>query len=180
MLTILVPETELYDEQKNEFIQIKAQTLVLEHSLVSIAKWESKWKKSYLSTKNKTYEETMDYIKCMTITKNVNPLIYKSLNREALEAINRYLNDPMTATFFSEKDDRPSGPNIITAEIVYYWMISLNIPMECQKWHFNRLIALIKVCNIKNNPGKKMSRREILTRNQALNEERKRKYNTRG
>ena len=180
MLTILVPETELYDEQKNEFIQIKEQTLVLEHSLVSIAKWESKWKKSYLSTKNKTYEETIDYIKCMTITKNVNPLIYRSLNREALESINRYINDPMTATYFSERDEHPSGPSIITAEIVYYWMISLNVPMECQKWHFNRLIALIKVCNIKNNPGRKMSRREILTRNQALNEERKRKYNTRG
>ena len=180
MLTILVPETELYDERKNEFIQIKEQTLVLEHSLVSIAKWESKWKKSYLSTKNKTYDETIDYIKCMTITKNVNPLIYKSINRDALESINQYVNDPMTATYFSERDDRPSGPSISTSEIVYYWMISLNIPMECQKWHFNRLIALIKVCNIKNNPGKKMSRREILTRNQALNEERKRKYNTRG
>ncbi len=180
MLTIIVPETELYDEQRNEFIQIKEQTLVLEHSLVSIAKWESKWKKSYLSSKNKTYEETIDYIKCMTITKNVNPLIYKSLNRNALSSIERYINDPMTATYFSETDTRPSGPSIITAEIIYYWMISLNIPMECQKWHFNRLIALIKVCNIKNNPGKKMSRREILTRNQALNEERKRKYNTRG
>lgn len=180
MLTIIVPETELYDEQKNEFIQIKEQTLVLEHSLVSIAKWESKWKKSYLSSKNKTYEETIDYIKCMTITKNVNPLIYKSLNRNAIESIERYINDPMTATYFSEKDDKPSGPSVITAEIIYYWMISLNVPMECQKWHFNRLIALIKVCNIKNNPGRKMSKREILTRNQALNEERKKKYNTRG
>lgn len=180
MLTIIVPETELYDEQKNEFIQIKEQTLVLEHSLVSIAKWESKWKKSYLSSKNKTYEETVDYIKCMTITKNVNPLIYKSLNRKALESIERYINDPMTATYFSEKDTRPTGPRIITAEIVYYWMISLGVPMECQKWHFNRLIALIKVCNIKNNPGKRMSNREILSRNQALNEERRRKYNTRG
>lgn len=180
MLTIIVPETELYDEQKNEFIQIKEQTLVLEHSLVSIAKWESKWKKSYFASKNKTYEETVDYIKCMTITKNVNPLIYKSLNRKALESIERYINDPMTATYFSEKDTRPSGPSIITAEIVYYWMISLGVPMECQKWHFNRLIALIKVCNIKNNPGKRMSNREILTRNQALNEERRRKYNTRG
>ena len=180
MLTIIVPNTELYDEQKNEFIQIKEQTLVLEHSLVSIAKWESKWKKSYLSSKEKTYEEIIDYIKCMTITKNVNPLIYKSLNKNALESIERYINDPMTATYFSERDNRPAGPSVITAEIVYYWMISLGVPMECQKWHFNRLIALIKVCNIKNNPGKRMSNREILTRNQALNEERKLKYNTRG
>ena len=180
MLTLLVPESELYDERKNEFIQIKEQTLVLEHSLVSIAKWESKWKKSYLSNNNKTLEETLDYIKCMTITKNVNPLIYKSLNREALEAIQKYINDPMTATYFYDKEDKPSGPNTITAEVVYYWMISLGIPMECQKWHFNRLIALIRICNIKSNSGKKMSRSEILSRNKALNEERKRKYKTRG
>lgn len=180
MLTILVPESELYDERNNEFIQIKEQTLVLEHSLVSIAKWESKWKKSYLSNNNKTLEETLDYIKCMTITKNVNPLIYKSLNREALEAIQKYINDPMTATYFYDKEDKPSGPSTITAEVVYYWMISLGIPMECQKWHFNRLIALIRVCNIKSNSGKKMSRSEILLRNKALNEERKRKYKTRG
>ena len=180
MLTLLVPESELYDERNNEFIQIKEQTLVLEHSLVSIAKWESKWKKSYLSNNNKTLEETLDYIKCMTITKNVNPLIYKSLNREALEAIQKYINDPMTATYFYDKEDKPSRPNTITAEVVYYWMISLGIPMECQKWHFNRLIALIRICNIKSNSGKKMSRSEILSRNKALNEERKRKYKTRG
>lgn len=180
MLTLLVPESELFDERTNEFIQIKEQTIVLEHSLVSIAKWESKWKKSYLSSKNKTFEETLDYIRCMTITKNVNPLIYKSLKKESFDAIQAYINDPMTATYFYDKDDRPSGPNIVTAEVVYYWMISLGIPMECQKWHFNRLIALIRVCNIKSNTGKKMSRSEIVSRNRALNEERKRKYKTRG
>ena len=179
MLTIIVPSTELYDEKNNEFILVKEQTIVLEHSLVSIAKWESKWKKSYLSSNDKTYEETLDYIKCMTITKNVNPLIYKSLNSSALKSIQNYINDPMTATYFSEVGNRP-GKSIITAEVVYYWMVALGIPFECQKWHFNRLMALIKVCDIKQNPGKKMSRREILTRNQALNEERKRKYNTKG
>ena len=180
MLTIFVPSTELYDEKNNEFIQINEQTIVLEHSLVSIAKWESKWKKSYLSNNNKSYDEIIDYIKCMTITKNVNPLIYKSLNSEALKKIQDYINDPMTATYFSESKMKETGRQTITAEVIYYWMISLNIPFECQKWHFNRLMALIKVCDIKNNPNKKMSRREILSRNQALNEERKRKYNTRG
>lgn len=180
MLTILVPESELFDENNQEFIYVKEQTLVLEHSLVSIAKWESKWKKSYLSNNNKTYEEMLDYIRCMTITKNVNPLIYKSINADALKAIKKYIDDPMTATYFSEPQNPTGGRNIITAEVIYYWMIALNIPFECQKWHFNRLLALIKVCDIKQNTGKKMSRREILTRNQALNEERKRKYNTRG
>lgn len=179
MLTIIVPESELYDERNNEFIQVKEQTIVLEHSLVSIAKWESKWKKSYISSTDKTLEEILDYIKCMTITKNVNPIIYKSLNKDALKAIKDYMDDPMTATFFSEIPSK-GGKSVITAEVVYYWMISLGIPFECQKWHFNRLMALIKVCDLKQNPGKKMSRREILTRNQALNEERKRKYNTKG
>ena len=179
MLTIIVPSAELYDEKNNEFVQIKEQTIVLEHSLVSIAKWESKWKKSYLSSQNKTYEETIDYIKCMTITKNVKPIIYKTLNKDAMQAIQNYINDSMTATYFSEVDSK-GNRSIITAEVIYYWMISLGIPFECQKWHFNRLMALIKVCDIKTNPGKRMSKREILTRNQALNEERKRKYNTRG
>ena len=180
MLTIIVPESELYDEQNNEFIQIKEQTLVLEHSLVSIAKWESKWKKSYLSNQNKTREEIIDYIRCMTITKNVNPIVFKAINKEALDAIQKYINDPMTATYFYEDDRKPTNRDIVTAEVVYYWMISLGIPMECQKWHFNRLITLIRVCDVKTNTGKKMSRREILTRNQALNEARKKKYNTRG
>lgn len=180
MLTIIVPASELYDEKNNEFIQIKEQTIVLEHSLVSIAKWESKWKKSYLSTQEKTVNEWIDYIRCMTITKNVNPLVYKTINKSASEAIQRYINDPMTATYFSDDGNKKSGRNVVTAELIYYWMISLGIPFECQKWHFNRLMALIRVCDIKNNPGKKMSRREILTRNQALNEERKRKYKTRG
>lgn len=179
MLTIIVPETELYDENNNEFVYIKEQTLVLEHSLVSIAKWESRWKKSYISTTSKTVEETIDYIKCMTITKNVNPLIYRSLNKDILKKIKDYIDDPMSATYFSEPK-KMGGRSAITAELVYFWMISYNIPFECQKWHFNRLLALIKVCDIKNNTGKKMSRREILTQNQALNAERKKKYNTRG
>jgi len=180
MLTIIVPSSELYDEKNNEFIQIKEQTIVLEHSLVSIAKWESKWKKSFLSTQEKTVNEWVDYIRCMTITKNVNPLVYKTINNSASEAIKRYMNDPMTATYFSDNGSKNAGRSIVTAEVVYYWMISLGIPFECQKWHFNRLMALIRVCDIKNNSGKKMSQREILTRNQALNEERKRKYKTRG
>ena len=180
MLTLVIPESELYDEKNNEFIQVKSQTLVLEHSLVSIAKWESKWKKSYLSSKNKTRDEIIDYIRCMTITKNVNPAVYNSINGPALKSIQKYINDPMTATFFSDQDSKRGQNNTITAEIVYYWMISLGIPFECQKWHFNRLMTLIKVCDIKNNPDRKMSRREILTRNEALNEERKKKYKTRG
>lgn len=179
MLKIIIPETELYDEVREEFITLKSQELQLEHSLVSISKWESKWHKPFLSDKEKTTEEILDYIKCMTITQNVKDGTYKRLNGDNIKAINDYIGDPMTATTFNDNNNKPSR-EIITAEIIYYWMIANQIPMECQKWHINRLLTLIKVCSIKNSPSKKMSKQEILNRNRALNAARKKELNTTG
>lgn len=179
MLTIIVPEREYYDEEKGEFARSKEATLQLEHSLVSLSKWEAKWNKPFLSSDNKTEEEILDYIRCMTITQNVNKNIYYRLSRDNITKINEYINLPMTATTFSEKDNARNR-DIITAEIIYYWMISLNIPLECQKWHLNRLLTLIKVCSIKNSPPKKMTKREIMSRNRALNASRKRALGSRG
>lgn len=179
MLTIVVPEREYYDENKNEFIHVKEATLQLEHSLVSLSKWESKWHKPFLSSKDKTDEEILDYIRCMSVTQNVNPDVFKRLSRNNIEQIVEYINAPMTATTFSDRDG-PKKSEIITAEIVYYWMISLNVPFECQKWHLNRLLTLIKVCSIKNTPPKKMSRREILSRNHALNASRRKALGSKG
>lgn len=179
MLKIIIPETELYDEVREEFITLKSQELQLEHSLVSISKWESKWHKPFLSDKEKSTEEILDYIKCMTITQNVKDETYKRLNGENIKAINDYIGDSMTATTFNDNNNKPSR-EIITAEIIYYWMIANQIPMECQKWHINRLLTLIKVCSIKNSPSKKMSRQEILNRNRALNAARKKELNTTG
>ena len=179
MLKIVIPGIELYDEEKEEFITTKPQTLHLEHSLVSLAKWESKWNKPFLTKDNKTYEETIDYIRCMTITQNVSEDTYRLLTSENIQQINEYINLPMTATTFSNQKKTPSK-EIVTAEIIYYWMISLNIPFECQKWHLNRLLTLINVCNIKNQPKKKMSKRDILNRNKALNKARREALNTRG
>jgi hypothetical protein len=181
MLEITIPAVEVYDELTNEFrTVIHEQTLRLEHSLVSLAKWESKWCKPLLSKTPRTVEETIDYIKCMTITQNVDPRVYDYLNNSHIAKINEYIEAPMTATTFSQ--EKKSGPNReqITAELVYYWMIALNIPFECQKWHLNRLLTLIKVCSIKNQPPKKMSKSEILNRNAALNEQRKKQLNTKG
>ncbi len=163
MLQITVPAVDLWDETKEEFITTKEQVLQLEHSLVSVSKWEAKWCKTFLSKKEKTYEETIDYIKCMTITQNVNPIVYKCLTNENIEQINKYISAPMTATWFS--DDNAGTPNReqVTSELIYYWMIALNIPFECQKWHLNRLLTLIRVCNIKNKPPKKMNRSEIMS-----------------
>lgn len=179
MLSIVVPEREYYDEDKNEFIHSKETTLQLEHSLVSLSKWESKWNKPFLSSKDKTDEEILDYIRCMTITQNVDPSVYLRLSKKNVEQIVNYINLPMTATTFSDRENGKKG-EIITAEIVYYWMISLNVPFECQKWHLNRLLTLIKVCSIKNTPPKKMSKSEILSRNRALNASRRRALGSKG
>lgn len=180
MLQITVPATEQWDEAKQEFISSKEQTLQLEHSLVSLSKWESKWCRSFFSKEGLTPEQTIDYIKCMTITQNVKDEVYNRLTRDNIEQINKYIEAPMTATTFTE--DKSSKPNRerITSELIYYWMISLNIPFECQKWHINRLLTLIRVCNVKNQPQKKMSKREIMNRNAALNAARRKQYNTNG
>lgn len=180
MLRITVPGVEEWDESKEEFVSTKEQTLQLEHSLISLSKWESKWKKAFLGKQEKTREETLDYIKCMTLDKNVDPEVYDHLTNENIQEINAYISDPMTATFFS--DDKNAKPNreIVTSELIYYWMIALNIPDRFEKWHLNRLLTLIKVCNVKNQPPKKRSRREIMSRNAALNAARRKHLNTKG
>lgn len=179
MLTIIVPAVEMFNEKTQEFIQCKEQILQLEHSLVSVAKWESKWNKPFLANNDKTISETLDYIRCMTITQNVNPSVYNRLSRSNIEAINKYIDAPMTATTFSNNESGRSR-EVVTSELIYYWMISLNIPMECQKWHINRLLTLIRVCNVKNTPPKKMSRKEIMSRNAALNAARRKQLNSKG
>lgn len=181
MLTLHIPEQELYSEETATFIDIPGQKLVLEHSLVSLSKWEAKWHKPFLSKTDKTAEEVLDYVKCMTITQNVNPVVYHGLNHLHMQIITDYINDPMSATTFRDMNNKPSR-EIITAEIIYYWMISFNIPIECQKWHLNRLLSLIKVCTIKANSksGKrKLTKSDILARNR-LNEERRRAMNSSG
>lgn len=180
MLQLIIPSCELWDENKKLFVYTKEQTLMLEHSLVSLSKWESKWCKPFLSKEDKKFEETIDYARCMTLTQNVDPTIYQYLSDENVKQINHYIDSPMTATWFSEDKKKPNSREQITSELIYYWMIALNIPFECQKWHLNRLLTLIRVCNIKNQPPKKRSKREIMSRNAALNAARKRKLNTKG
>lgn len=180
MLQITIPAVEQWDERKQEFVITKEQTLQLEHSLVSLSKWESKWCKPFLTKQEKTFEETLDYIKCMTITQNVNPEVYNYLTNKNIEEIYNYINAPMTATYFSDDKIAKTSREQNTAELIYYRMIALNIPFECQKWHLNRLLTLIKVCNIKNQPPKKRSRKEIMSRNAALNAARRKQLNTKG
>lgn len=182
MLQITVPAVEFYDEIKEEFITAKEQTLQLEHSLVSLSKWEETWNKAFLGKQEKSREESLDYIRCMTITKNVDPEVYGRLTEKNIQEINDYISKPMTAVYFADDKDKNgrSSREVVTSEVIYYWMISLNIPFECQKWHLNKLLALIKVCNIKNSPPKKRSKRELMSQNAALNAARRKQLNSKG
>ena len=179
MLKLTIPSVELYNELTNEFSHSKVYELQLEHSLVSLSKWESIWHKAFLTKGEKTKKETIDYIRCMTITQNVDPIAYDYITDKELDLVMRYIDDSMTATIFS-KENKGTSREIITSEIIYYWMIAFNIPSDYQKWHLNRLLTLINVCNIKNQPAKKGNRKDLLARRNSLNEERKAKYNTKG
>lgn len=186
MLKITIPANEFFNEETSEFVTIKETNLTLEHSLVSISKWESKWHKPFMTKDPKTIEETRDYVRCMTLTQNVNPDVYMCLSNENIEAVNAYIDEPSTATWFGEKRGKAGkgyNSRVVTSELVYYWMIQLQIPVEFQKWHFNRLMTLIRVCSEEQEAasGKhKMSKQDILRRNKALNAQRRANLKTRG
>ncbi len=178
MLQVEIAEIELYDERTEEFVVIKPTVLRLEHSLVSISKWEAKWKKPFLTRDSKTYEESVDYVRCMTLNQNVNPNVYYGMSGDNWDEINKYIDAQMTATWFR---DRKKSPNrmIVTSEWLYYQMVVHGIPFECQKWHISRLLTLIRICNTEATK-QKMPKNEVLKQNRALNEARKRKLNTNG
>lgn len=184
MLTIKIKAGELYDDERNEFVQIKEQVLCLEHSLVSVSKWEAKWHKPFMDDRfQKTKEEIIDYIRCMTITQNVDPAAYYQLSEDNIKQIQDYISNPMTATWFSDKSKKGSFKKIITSEVIYYWMVVLQIPFECQKWHLNRLLTLIKVCNEENKQAEKgnnKNMRELMRDRAALNAARRKQLNSRG
>lgn len=179
MLTITLPETEVFDEETQEFRTAESLTFELEHSLVSLSKWESIVQKPFLSKDEKTPEEMLEYVRCMTISPGIPREAYYRLTEDHFKAIYEHINNKMTATWFSE-DNRPATREIITAELVYYWMIELDIPFECESWHLNRLFTLIKVVNLKRQPAKKMSRREVGQRQRMLNEQRMAQLGTKG
>jgi len=179
-LTIVVPDNELYNSVTGEFIPVKGATLLLEHSLVSISKWESKWEIPYLSDKPKTDEQVIDYIKDMTLTKHVDPKVYDILTNQNFLDIKAYIEKKQTATWFNEQEPYTKKKEVITSELIYYWMIAQNIPKEFEKWPLNRLITLIRVCSIKNAPPKKMGKSAIYNKNRALNEARRRSLGSKG
>jgi hypothetical protein len=181
MLTIVVPGPEHFDEASKQFVTRGDVTLELEHSLVSLSKWEQKFEKPFLASEEKTSEELASYIKTMVLTPNVPDYVFDKMTEENLNDINEYLGAKMTATTVYELQEAPkTKKEIITAELVYYWMITFQIPFECQYWHLNKLFTLIRVCSAKAEKPKKMSRAAIAARNREINAKRKAKYNTKG
>lgn len=185
MLKLTIPGIENWDSAKQEFVYSDAVELELEHSLVSLSKWEAQWEKPFLSPDPKTTEETVSYIRIMTLTPDIPPEVYQRLSNDNIIQVNNYLEAKMTATWFNERGRKPGSPKkeIVTAEIIYHWMLAFNIPFDREHWHLNRLITLIKVTNEKNAPadkGQKMSPKEIAQRNRELNAKRQAAYGTSG
>lgn len=187
MLKLIIPESDAWDPIKEEFVHTKGATLQLEHSLVSLSKWEAEHHKPLLTKEDRTPEEMIDYIRAMTITQNVNPAVYSGVTNENLKQVVDYISDSMTASWITNNEKPASvSKEVVTSELIYYWMIALNIPMDCQKWHLNRLFMLIRITNEKNKPsknngkaGKALSASQLSSR-RALNQARKKQYRTRG
>ena len=180
MLELKVEGMEFFNDDTQEFYTVAPVTLRLEHSLVSVSKWESKWKTPFLSAKDLTIEQSRDYIKCMTINQHVDPLVYASLTNSHMETVNEYIKEERTATTFDERRVGPPNRQVITSELIYFWMAQYNIPFECQKWHLSRLLTLIRIASIKNAPEKKMSKRAVMSKNASLNAARRKAMHTKG
>lgn len=179
MLTITIPSYELFNDVTQEFISENERVIQLEHSLLSISEWESRWNKPFLSNMEKTSNEIIDYVRCMTLTEGVPETAYLYINNEQYKLINDYIAAPMTATTISEPPGKASR-EIMTSELLYYYMIAANIPFECERWHLNRLLTLIRICSIKSQPEKKRPINEVMKSNAALNAARKKQLNTKG
>lgn len=180
MLKIEIPDREIWNSKTNTFSMIKGASICLEHSLVSISKWESKYHKPFISKDQKTREEIVYYIKCMTITQNVKDEVYSILTNQNMEEITKYIEDPMTATKIEKTNQSKANSQFLTSELIYYYMVAYQIPFECQRWNLNRLFVLINICNEKNKNPKKYSKKDILSRNAALNKARREKLGTKG
>lgn len=180
MLRITISGDEFFNEETEEFVVVDATIIDLEHSLVSLSKWEAKHEKAFLGRTEKTNEELFDYLKCMILNKDIDPDIILNASKHNFEEIQKYIESNQSALKFDSVPGRSGVGEAITSELIYYWMIAYNIPFECERWHLNRLFSLIRVCSIKNSPKKKMTKQELAKRNRELNAKRRAELGTQG
>lgn len=180
MLTIEVGGQELFDSETEVFVQRKPVRLVLEHSLRSLSKWESKFEKPFLSREPHTNEELYVYVECMVLEMDGPDYFDIRDYPEVLAPVNEYINKAGTATTFTEHSQRPPSREVITAELIYFWMLEHGIPFETDRWNLNQLFALIRICGIKRSKKKGMNRREIAEQNRMLNAQRRAQLGTSG
>jgi hypothetical protein len=180
MLRIIIPGIEYFNEETEEFSSVDNVELELEHSLISLSKWESKYQKPFLSNFEKTSDEILFYIECMILTQKFPENLFDRFNNIQFSEINRYIESKESATTFGDMPERRGRDEVITSELIYYWMVAFNIPFECERWHLNRLFSLIRICNIKNSKPRKMSSSEIAARNREINAKRRAQYGTHG
>ena len=179
MLTIIVKEDEFFNQETQEFETRNGFNLNLEHSLVSLSKWESKFEKPFLDNKEKSSEELLSYISCMILDDH-DPSVLYAISDENFKQINNYIESKRSATTFSVVNSKMGRSEIITSELIYFWMVTFNIPFECENWHLNRLFSLIRICNLKNSKPTKSSKNDIALRNRELNAKRKAELNSPG
>lgn len=180
MLTIVVVGHELYDQETNEFKTLGDLSLQLEHSLVSLSKWESKFEKPFLSGKAHSAEEILYYVECMILTKDYPENWFQRLTSTNMDAINAHIESKQSGTTFGQMPERKGRNEVITSELIYYWMVAFNIPFECETWHLNRLFALIRICNLKNSKPQKMGKSEQARQYRELNAKRRSQLGTSG
>ena len=179
-ITITIHPKQLYNEKENYFFKVPETTLELEHCLVALSKWESKWHKPFLTKEDKTREESLDYIRCMCLTDGVDPRIFYALSSEQISEISKYIDDSMSATTINGTQGKGGGRKVVTSELIYYWMNEANISSNCEMWHLNRLFKLIEVTSINRQPEKKMNKKDVMKQNRAINAARRAKHNSRG
>jgi hypothetical protein len=180
MLEIKLGATRQFDDSKQEFVMAGGVPLRLEHSLVSLSKWESIHEKPFLANEDKTQEEIMSYVECMILSTDYPADWQLRLSKENIEEIDAYISKKMTATWFRDAPGKPQTREVITSELIYYWMTVFNIPFTCETWHLNRLFTLVRVCDLKQSKPKKMSRAEVAAQQRDLNAQRRAALKTKG
>lgn len=177
MLKLLIDSFDVWDDNSQEFITYDKKTICLEHSLLSVSKWESIYKKPFLNESEKSPQEVIDYFKCMLIDES-DSVYLNNISDKDVQKIQEYIEDPMTASWVS--GDTSRDRSVITSELIYYWMVSAQIPFETERWHLNRLLMLIRIFGEKTNPSRKKSRAQIIEEQRRLNNERRAKLGTNG